>query len=131
MSDGHDRNGTIRALVVDDERNILFVFYHALKCLGERYQIETASRAEEALEKLDQESFQLLITDLKMPGMGGIALTELLREQKAALPIVWITAYSSPFVRRRARELNVFTCLDKPVEVSTIRATALAALMPL
>jgi len=66
-AEAHDR----RILIVDDELALLNVF---AQCLNQRYSCEAAANAQEALDWLDRESFALVISDVQMPGIGGIEL---------------------------------------------------------
>ena len=66
-AEAHDR----RILLVDDEAPIRNLF---AQCLNQRYSCETAANAQEALDWLDRESFALVISDVQMPGIGGIEL---------------------------------------------------------
>ena len=117
-----------RILIVDDEARILLIMAEALKRLGNGYEITTASGGADALAEAQQEPFDLLITDLKMSGMGG---TELTRSVKALCPdtaVIWITAYGCHNVAREFAELGVTCCLDKPLEIAAIRQAAIDAL---
>lgn len=82
---------TIRILVVDDEENIRFLFKEELE--EEGYQIELASNGIEAIDKVKGSKFDLIVMDIKMPGMDGIqALNEiknLLKDQ----PVILCSAY--------------------------------------
>src|SRR5439155_25215812 len=60
-----------RLLIVDDEEPVRRLFAN---CLGERYSCETAANAQEALEWLQKQQFAMVISDIQMPGLGGIEL---------------------------------------------------------
>lgn len=81
-----------RILVVDDEENIRLLLREELT--DEGYDVETASNAEECLQKCDKESFDLVILDIEMPGKNGIEVAGLLRRQQPGIKIVLLTAYS-------------------------------------
>jgi len=66
-----------RLLIVDDEEPVRNLF---AKCLAERYSCETAANAQEALDRLQQKQFALVITDIQMPGIGGIELLRKINE---------------------------------------------------
>jgi two-component system NtrC family sensor kinase len=72
-AEAHDR----RLLIVDDEEKVCSLF---AQCLNERYSCETAANAQEALDWLQQEPFALVITDIQMPGLGGIELLRKINE---------------------------------------------------
>jgi DNA-binding NtrC family response regulator len=74
----------------------------------------------EALDKAKQIPFDLVLTDLRMPGMGGIALTEAIRALDSNAIVIWMTAYGCHKVSTDAARLSVYCCLDKP-KVDQIR----------
>jgi len=80
-----------RILVVDDEEGIRFLYKEELE--EEGYEIELAEDGEEALAKLTRSRPDLVTLDLKMPGMGGLAVLEKIREQDKELPVIICTAY--------------------------------------
>jgi DNA-binding response OmpR family regulator len=80
-----------RILVVDDEEGIRQLYKEELE--EEGYEVELAERGEEALEKLSRSKPDLVILDLRMPGMGGLEVLERIREQDKDLPVIICTAY--------------------------------------
>lgn len=117
-----------RILVVDDEEQVLFTLQHALMGLGGEYEIVTARDGCEALERVTAMPFDLVITDLRLPGMDGVTLTEAIRTLNPNTAVIWITAYGCREVQAQAARLGVYRCLDKPVEIGEIRKIALEAL---
>ena len=117
-----------RILIVDDDPMVLFVFRDTLKDLGEAYEIVATSSGHEALNKIKDKPFDLVITDLNMPHLGGVQLTEAIRKTSPSTAVVWITAYGchSRFVD--AERLGVYRCCDKPLEVEDILQLAREAL---
>jgi two-component system response regulator HydG len=108
-------------LVVDDEERVLFVMRGALTRLGDGYRVVTASSGREALDKARQIPFDLVLTDLRMPGMDGIELTEAIRALDSGAIVIWMTAYGCHKVRAEAAQLSIYCCLDKPIKVGQIR----------
>ena len=82
-----------RILVVDDEPNMLGLFKKVLEKEG--YEVVTVSTGEEAVKKLGTEWFDLLISDLKMPGLSGLELLKRVKSLVPALPCIMLTAYGS------------------------------------
>ena len=80
-----------RILAVDDEPGILELCREVLNGAG--YQVETASSADAALDRLQASSYDLMLTDLRMPGKDGIALIEATQSLTPDLPVVVITGY--------------------------------------
>jgi DNA-binding NtrC family response regulator len=117
-----------RILVVDDEAMVLFIFNATLQELGNGNEIVTAQNGHEALEAFRKQPFDLVITDLSMPGMDGIQLTEAIKAAQPDTAVVWITAYGCHNVTSDASRLGVVGCRDKPLEVQEILQMAKEAL---
>ena len=117
-----------RILVVDDDERVLLVVHDALMRLGCEFEIATARNGREALEKVREAPFDLIITDLRMPDVDGIALTEAIREIDLEVVVIWMTAYGCHAMRDEAARLAVYRCLDKPVEIGEIREAVRQAL---
>jgi DNA-binding NtrC family response regulator len=119
---------TKRILIVDDEDRVLFVLQQTLLSLRHGYEIVSAQSGMEALDQVKETPFDLLITDLRMPDMDGIRLTEAARRLDSDMAVIWITAYDCHRASADAERLSVFRCLDKPLEIGEIRRTVLEAL---
>ena len=117
-----------RILVVDDDANVLLVMRATLENLGSGTKVVAASNGQEAIEKIKQEPFDLLISDVRMPGMDGIALVEATRELGLHTAVIWITAYGCDKLKADRERLDVFLCLEKPLRIGEIRQAALEAL---
>jgi len=81
----------IKLLVVDDEKNIRMLFKEELE--EEGYQVEAASNGLEALEKLKGSSFDLVVLDIKMPGMDGIQALNEIKNLNKDQPVILCSAY--------------------------------------
>ena len=99
-------------LVVDDEKNILKVVSMTLKSL---YDVDTARSAEEAIEKFNQHAYELVITDLKLPGKSGLDLLEYIRSRDSNMPVIMITAFGTIENAINAMKKGAFNYLTKPV----------------
>ena len=119
---------TERILIVDDRDLVLFVMERALEKLDLDCELVGVKSGREALEAIGREGFDLIITDLKMPDMDGVELTEQIRATERDAVVVWITAYGCERFRREAERLGVFRCVEKPLEVKLIRRMAREAL---
>lgn len=108
-------------LIIDDDAGVLFVLHDILDRLGEEYHIITARTGPQALEEIKRHPFDLVITDLGLPNINGVELTEVLRTLSLATPVIWITAYDCHRFHSDASRLDVYCCLDKPLEIGTIR----------
>lgn len=117
-----------RILVVDDDNRVLFVLRHTVQGLADVSEVVAVTSAKAALEAVDRDPVDLVITDLSMKLMNGVELTEKLRALMPEVPVIWITAHGCYRFERSAQALDVFRCLDKPLEISTIRQVAREAL---
>ena len=113
-----------RILVVDDEEQMIFVLKKTLAKLKGNYEIATARNGEEALEKIRETPFDLVITDIMMPGMDGIQLTEAIHNMNPDTRVIWLTAYGSQTLKSESQRLGVHRYLAKPMDVNEIVLTA-------
>ncbi len=115
-----------RILVVDDEAGIRELLAKTL-ALAE-YDVDLASGGAEALERLRHAHFDLVITDLKMPGVDGMTLIRDARRFLPQLPIIIITGYSTEASAIEAINLGVNGYLTKPFRVPKVLSAAAKAL---
>jgi len=104
----------IRILVVEDDPNTRKLMEDVL--VDEKYTPVLAKDAQEALDILDHQHIDLMITDIMMPGMDGYALTEQLREAKYDLPILMVTARETIKDKRRGFIVGTDDYMVKPVD---------------
>ena len=116
-----------RVLVVEDDPEVLFVWATALKKLSE-VDIEAVEGGREALDLFDAQPFDVVITDLSMPGMSGVELTREIRRLDADVPIIWVTAHAHYADRVAEPGTNVHSFLVKPVSIQQIRQVVRNAL---
>lgn len=121
-------NNLKRILLVDDEEQVIFVVSESLEKLGAEAEIITASNGEEALEKIKETFFDLVITDLKMPKMDGTQLTEAIRSISPETQVIWMTAFGNQAIQTQAKEMDVRHFLAKPLDIADIRKIAQEAL---
>jgi excisionase family DNA binding protein len=120
------RQGRARVLVVDDEASIRDLLS---KTLGlAEYDVETAADASTALGRVRASTYDLLITDLKMPGMDGVTLIRQVKRIRAELPVIIITGFSTESSAIEAVNLGVAGYLRKPFRVPEVLAAAAKAL---
>jgi DNA-binding NtrC family response regulator len=109
-----------RILVVDDEVNARTALAELLR--DEGYVVESAGDAFKALGKLSDFAPDLVLTDLKMPGMDGMALLEQLRAGDPDLPVIVMTAFGEVETAVRAMRAGARDYLAKPVNVGELSA---------
>jgi DNA-binding NtrC family response regulator len=103
-----------RILVVDDERSVAFLLSENLAELDPCYQVQVAHSGEEALSRVVAKPFDLIITDLRMPGMDGLELIRHVQEVSPDTRTILITAYGDKDVEQEAGNLGVYRYVTKP-----------------
>ncbi|MFR9018947.1 MAG: response regulator [Fusobacterium sp.] len=111
-----------KILIVDDERNIRTTLKMCLS--GEGYEIETAVNGEDGLEKAEQDKYDLIFLDIKMPGMNGMEVLEELRNRENKTNIIIMTAYGTIEDAVKAMKLHAVDFIPKPFTPDEIRETA-------
>jgi len=106
-------------LIVDDEKNIRFTLTQALTSLAA--EIDTAINAEEALEKIKQKSYSVMLLDLKLPGMDGISFLKMINEIRPEIRVIIITAHGSIEAAVDAMKLGAVDFIQKPFVPNEIR----------
>ncbi len=86
-------SNTGKILIVDDEPNAIKVLSAILSDAG--YDVLEAMHAQGAIQIVDNEDIDIIITDLKMPGMNGLQLFEYLTKRHPDIPIIFLTAYGT------------------------------------
>jgi two-component system response regulator GlrR len=120
-----DRNSP-RILLVDDDKDLLQLIEIRLGAAG--YTVRCAESAESALASLAVERPQLVITDLRMQGMDGMALFDAIRREAPALPVVILTAHGTIPEAVAATRRGVFGFLTKPFDSKVLLETVADAL---
>jgi excisionase family DNA binding protein len=115
-----------RILVVDDESSIRDLLSKTL-ALAE-YDVDTAPDGRSALERLRLYPYDLLIADLKMPGIDGLSVIREAKRLKSNLPVIIITGYSTETAAIEAVNLGVSGYLTKPFRVPQVLAAAAKAI---
>ena len=118
--------GRTRVLVVDDEASIRDLLKKTL-ALAE-YDVDTAPDGGTALGMLRSSEYDLLVADLKMPGMDGLALIRQVRLLRSDLPVIIVTGFSSESSAIEALNLGVASYLLKPFGVPDVLSAANKAL---
>ncbi len=119
-----------RVLVVDDEVRLAFLLKQSLLSLGPEYDIQTANTGNDALSIMDREPYDLVITDYRMEGMGGLDLMKAIRSKRPATLIILMTAYGSDEVQAEAERLHAFRYITKPFPIEEFQRIVREALNP-
>ena len=102
----------MKILIVDDELVVRESLYHWFSREG--YHTQSAKSGKEALEKLETENFDTLFVDMKMPGMSGFELLEIVKKRYPDTAVVIITAYGSIDTAVQAMKIGASDYLLKP-----------------
>jgi CheY-like chemotaxis protein len=118
---------SVSILVVDDESDVAELFRQRFRRESRQgtYVLHFAISAEEALDKLaDGISPQLIVilSDINMPGMDGLALLREIKRMRPDLPVMMVTAYGDEERRRLAGELGAVEFITKPVDFDFLKA---------
>ena len=115
-----------KVLVVDDEEIVRLSLMRTLA--GQNCTVEGALGGEQALENLQAAPADVVILDLRMPGMDGMTTLKMVKERWPETQVVILTGYPSVYTAREAVKLGAFDYLTKPVEPDKIVAVANAAM---
>ena len=116
-----------KVLVVDDDAVVGKSFNRVLSQKG--YVVTTAQNAHEALKQIREQSFDVVFTDIKMPGMDGVELAEEVRARQPWTPVVIITGYGTTENESRAKAAGVTDFMRKPLSPEMIEESAAHALL--
>lgn len=107
-----------RVLLVDDEVNTLRVFTNTL--MREGFDVYSARSAEEALKMLEEGSYDVVVSDIKLPGLSGDRLMEKIKVRVPEMPVILITAYGTVESAVSAMKRGAYTYLTKPVDTEAL-----------
>lgn len=107
-------------LLVDDDQEILTMVKGFLE--EEGMTVQCANSGEEALGILRENDFRLMITDIKMPGLDGLALSERATIMAPHMPIIMMSGEVTPEIKRLADDAGIATVLSKPFKLQELGA---------
>jgi len=119
-------NASRKVLVVDDDPAVRKSIDRVLTSKG--YAVITAENGEEALRKLNEEKYDLVYTDIRMPGISGLEVAEQVKARKPWTPVVIITGYGTDAAEARAKAAGVSSFVHKPLSPAMIEDSARDAL---
>ncbi|HSS19531.1 MAG TPA: response regulator [Pyrinomonadaceae bacterium] len=106
-----------RILVVDDDDTIRDTLH---ELLSEDYECDTAETAEIAVGKLDNGKYELVLTDISMPGLSGVDLLKLIREKYSDTPVILISGIGDQERAESLIKLGAFDFITKPFSLETV-----------
>lgn len=111
-----------KVLVVDDDPVVGKSIDRILSSRG--YAVISAAGGEEAMQRLASEDYDVVYTDIKMPGMSGLEVARHIRESRPWLPVVIVTGYGNDANEAEARDIGVNGFLRKPLSPEMVESTA-------
>ncbi|NCP08951.1 MAG: response regulator [Deltaproteobacteria bacterium CG23_combo_of_CG06-09_8_20_14_all_51_20] len=106
-------------LVLDDETIVLKRLRPALEKAG--YEVEVFSRSSEASERITQKDFEIVITDLKMPGLDGMQFLTMVKERSPTTEAIVITGFATMETAKESFQKGAFDFLAKPFKLGEIQ----------
>jgi DNA-binding NtrC family response regulator len=113
---GNDKK---RILIIEDDDEMRSLLKDFIE--GEGYEADSVEKGTYAFRKLITESFDLIITDIRMPGYSGLEILPELKRLQPGIPIVVITAFGSEEVYRKALSRGAHAYLEKPIHFHKLK----------
>jgi len=104
-----------KILVIDDEELIIKSLAKLLEKNG--YEVFVAKNGQDAVVMADEENFDLILADIRMPGMDGV---ETVRSIRKKIPVIFITGYADDEIEKSAKELNPAAYIYKPFDIQKL-----------
>lgn len=114
-------------LLVDDEPDLLFSIRAGFKNNG-RFQLMTAENGIEALDILEKNIIDLLVTDLRMPKMDGVELLAAVSQSFPEIPSIVMTAFGTSGLEQHLKQAGTLNLLEKPLDIDTLEQAVNKAL---
>jgi DNA-binding NtrC family response regulator len=117
-----------RVLIVDDDPALLEALPEAVRLRIGAIQVETCDSAAAAVARIEASDFDAIVTDIKMPGMDGLALLSVIMERAPATPTLLITGHGEADLGARALEGGAYDYILKPIDRESFIASLARAL---
>ncbi len=108
----------LKILMVDDEQDFAATLAERLRL--RRFHVEVIGNGADALQRVREDSFSILILDVKMPGIGGLQLLSQIKATHPDLPIILLTGHGSLADAEKGMEEGAFDYLMKPVDIDKL-----------
>jgi two-component system response regulator PilR (NtrC family) len=106
-------------LLIDDDSSVRRML---VQLFGDTHECHTADRAEQALEFLELEKYDVVVTDISMPGLGGVEILKRIKQRHSDTPVIVISGKMGEH-QQSLSELGAFAYLPKPFRLDEIEAT--------
>jgi CheY-like chemotaxis protein len=115
-------------LIVEDEKTVQLTLLDGLRKYEKEFRVLTAENGIIAKQVLDKLPVDLVVTDLKMPGMDGFELLSLIRREHPYTPVIVMTAFGNPELEKWLESVGIFAYLEKPIDFEELTNKILSAL---
>ena len=115
-------------LIVEDEKTFQLTLLDGLRKYEQDFRVLTAENGKVAREVLETLPVDLVVTDLKMPGMDGFELLSLIRKNHPYVPVIVMTAFGNSELEKWLQSVGVFAYLEKPIDFAELTNKILSAL---
>jgi len=105
-------------LIIDDEEILTKTFTKLLERNG--YEVYSAKKGQDALCMVEAEPFDLVICDMRMPGMSGVETIREIRKLKSGIPVVFISGFADEQMERDANDLKPIAYMHKPFDITEL-----------
>jgi DNA-binding response OmpR family regulator len=109
----------VRIMIIEDNEEMRSLLKDFLE--EEGFKIDSVSNGVDALGRLSRGYFDLVVTDIRMPGLSGLDILPKIRRLNPGAPIIVMTAYGSDDLQRRSLERGATIYLEKPIHLSQLR----------
>lgn len=120
MMVGSKGKESVKVMVVDDQAGIRLLLHEILK--GEGYTALLAANGSQALKMIQEQDVALVLLDMKIPGMKGTEILKKMKELKAGIKVMIMTAYSNEQIVQDAMKSGAIACFSKPFDISELVA---------
>jgi len=107
-----------RIIIVDDDKDMCQLISEILR--EESYEVNISYNGEDALSKIKENSYDLVILDYKLIGISGLVVLEKARQVRPFTKVIMISAYGNDYTKAKARELGAFDFIDKPFDIEIL-----------
>lgn len=110
----------VNVLVIDDEERVCELLHKMLEKIG--YHVETFTESSRALTRFDEQSFDVVTTDLIMPGLTGFDVAKYKKEKKPAVPVILITGEYMQYYKKYLTKSGIDFFIPKPFKFEEIKS---------
>lgn len=110
-----------KLLIAEDEDTLSFFLQRSLEDATPPFAVEVVDAGDKALKKVLRHNYDLLIVDLRLPDMDGLALVRAVRQFDPFMKVIVMTAYGSPQTEREAKKLGIQGYVTKPFVIEEMR----------